>query len=275
MLLAGCLGGAVPAAAAAAPETPLLEAPMGLAWTPAEVARAGRPAVAAVLEQASRQDALDCRRQCALIDAVWLRLQPVLARESRRADGLQPRLHVVRIEGVEAFASPDGSIVIDEGFIERQAPDAPRLAFVLAHEAAHVLLEHERETLTTALALLPRNVRRTVNDMYVELAHNYGLLKAIEISLHQVEFAADEAGLQLAAAAGFDPRDQLAFAIEQARAEEPRRSLASSHPSARARLAQLQALLPLALAIHAQAAVAARPVQPGLPSRRGFSSIGP
>lgn len=264
---------AVPAATG----TALIEAPMGLAWTPAEVARAGLPAVQAVLDDARRQDALGCRQHCALINGVWHRLRPVLAQQAAPGQAARLSLHVVRLDSVEAFAAPDGSIVLGEAFVTRHAADPARLAFVLAHEAAHVLLEHERETLTTALALLPRNVPRTVNDVYVELAHNYGLLKAIEPSLHQVEFAADEAGLQLAALAGYDPRLQLGFAVDQAAQEEPRRGLASTHPTARARLAQLQQLLPLAVTIH-QRALARRParsVQPGLPSSRGFSSIGP
>lgn len=262
----------VPAMAPAAPGPSLIEAPQGLAWTSGEVARAGLPAATAVLERARQQQALGCSQHCALIDRVWRRLLPVLEQQlGDRAASMHLRLQVVRLDGIEAFATPDGSIFLGEPFVARQAADDAQLAFVLAHEAAHVLLEHERENLTAALALLPRNVPRTVDDVYVELAYNYALLKAIEPSLHQVEFAADEAGFQLAALAGYAPLQQLGFALDQAAQEEPRRGLASTHPTALARLQRLQQLLPLAQAVYRRG----RQLQPGLPSSRGFSSIGP
>jgi len=93
--------------------------------------------------------------------------------------------------------------------------------------------------------LLPRDVPRSVRDMYTEMDFNFGLLMAMEPVMHQGEFEADELGLLLASVAGFAPRRQLAF-IEGEVAAAGRRPLLSTHPTPQARLDRLRAALPLA-----------------------------
>lgn len=247
----------------------LIDDRLGLAWSRQEVASAGEPALDAALHKARASGGLGCRTHCALIQAVWRRLSPVFAaQQATRRHRFTLKLHVVQQDDVDAFATPDGSIVLSEAFVRHEALDAPQLAFVLSHEVAHVLLEHERQTLTTALALLPRNVPRTVSDIYVELAFNFGLLKAIEPSLHQAEFEADEVGFELAALAGYAPARQLRFMQAQARQGDEASSVSTSHPAARARLQRLRSLLPLASRIYAGRARASRWRGPASRQRR-------
>jgi Zn-dependent protease with chaperone function len=123
---------------------------------------------------------------------------------------------------------------------------APQLAFVLAHEAAHVLLQHERQTLTSMLALIPSRAQRTPQDVYTEMEFNYfAMADAMSVVFHHVELEADELGLQLAALAGYAPQAQLVF-LERSLAQGSGQSMVSTHPDMSQRLRKLGALLPLA-----------------------------
>lgn len=63
---------------------------------------------------------------------------------------------------------------------------------------------------------------------------------------HQIEFEADEIGLQLAARAGFVPQLQLRFMEQRAMvATEP--SMYTTHPPAFERLQRLRDQMPMAL----------------------------
>lgn len=217
----------------------------GLAWSSDEVNRACEGALAKVLDRAGRMDALGCRTLCSRIDRVWWQLLAVLPPEQART----LHLHVVRLDDQDAFAMPSGDVVLSENFAEKRQLDNAQLAFVLAHELAHVLLQHERQTLTAALSLLPRAVPRTVQDVYVELQFNFGLLKTLEPVWQQAEFEADEVGLELASLAGFAPDAQLEFLIAQTR-EPEHASPVLTHGTPRARLAATLLRLPLALRLY-------------------------
>jgi Zn-dependent protease with chaperone function len=94
--------------------------------------------------------------------------------------------------------------------------------------------------------LLPRDVPRTVRDMYTEMDYNFALLKAMEPVMQQGEYEADELGLLLASVAGFVPERQLAFLEAEAAEDTGGQALVSTHPPARARLDRLRTALPLA-----------------------------
>ncbi|MEO7853653.1 MAG: M48 family metalloprotease [Rubrivivax sp.] len=152
----------------------------------------------------------------------------------------------MRSPDVEALALPAGQVLISEDFIDRHTPTDETLALVLAHEMAHSVLEHERKALTFARLLLPRQVPRTVRDMYVEMDFNLGLLRAMEPVLQQGEFEADELGLLMASAAGFAPAAQLHFLIREASLPPGPTPVVATHPNAAHRLDQMRLRLPLA-----------------------------
>ena len=85
-------------------------------------------------------------------------------------------LVVLRSPDTEALSFADGTLVISENFIARSGLDEAQIGFVLSHEASHVLLQHERQTLTSMLAMLamlPSKSVRTQEDLYSELEYNY------------------------------------------------------------------------------------------------------
>jgi predicted Zn-dependent protease len=96
------------------------------------------------------------------------------------------------------------------------------------------------------LALIPSPARHTPQDVYTEMEFNYfSMADSMAPIFHQVEFEADEVGLQLAALAGYDPAAQLLF-LERSARRETGQSMVPTHPSMDSRWKQLCQLLPLA-----------------------------
>jgi len=220
--------------------------PVALGWSTDEVEHASSGTFAAIVQRAEREQQMGCSQHCARLQRTFDRLVDVARTQRNGARPLPWTLTVVRLPDVDAFALPGGHVIVSESFIEQRALSDDALAFVLAHEMAHSLLEHERQALTFARLLLPRDVPRTVSDMYTEIDYNFALLQAMEPVLHQGELEADELGLLLASVAGFAPDRQLAFIEREAAEDARRRPLLSTHPSPQLRLERLRASLPLA-----------------------------
>ena len=227
---------------------------VALAWSAAEVARANAARFEALIKHAAVRGQLGCELECDRLQRIFEKLLVPARAQTQHAQRLPWSLTVLRVPGVEAMAMPNGQVVISELFVRERALSEEALAFVLAHEMAHSILEHERQTLHFARMLLPRDVRRSVADMYVEIEYDFKLSKAIEPLLQQGELEADELGLLMASAAGFAPSRQLEFVQGEAANERPGRSIVHSHPSAAQRLQALVARLPLAERIFSTAA---------------------
>lgn len=246
---AGCcrvLTLALTAACAGAPALELAYEPTSLDWTAGEVGRIGTETLQQTVASAAARDRLGCVQHCERLQHIFDRLVAEARRQTPRAAVLPWSLTVLHHDDTGAFALPDGQVVVSETLIEDRGLSDEALAFVLAHEMAHSILEHERQMLTAGRLLLPRQVERSVPDMYVELEHNFGLLKSLEPVLQQGEFEADELGLLLAALAGFAPARQLEFMQNEVAEDDGRRPVAATHPPATERLARLQERLPLA-----------------------------
>lgn len=223
----------------------IVEPSLGLAFTETEVMAHAQGTKAALLDRVRSEGKLGCVAYCAALEQVWRSLLPVI-RFQRTGRLAEVELVVVTSDDVNALSFPDGTIVISEAFIDRHQMAPAQLAFVLAHEAAHVLLQHERQTLTSMLALIPSRAQRTPQDVYTEMEFNYfAMADAMQLVFHQVEHEADELGLLLAALAGHAPLAQLRF-LERSLQEDGIQSMVSTHPAMARRLAGLRALLPLA-----------------------------
>ena len=234
------------AAAAAAQSAQLAYEPVGLGWSGEEVERASAVQMDALAERAEKAHQIGCSAHCARLDRVFNRLLTGAQLQTTRSATLAWSLLVVRLPDVQAMAMPNGRLAISEAFVDRHLQTDETLAFVLAHEMIHSILEHERQALTFAQLMLPRQIVRSVRDMYVEIDFNLSLLMAMEPVMQQGEYEADELGLLLASAAGFDPDRQIAFIEAQCRDDTGRQPLVATHPPACQRLQALESLLPLA-----------------------------
>lgn len=231
--------------------------PVSLGWTAQEVDRVTRANAAAILQRARAAGASDCTGTCPRAQTIFARLLVVARQQSAHAAALPWELVVVQMPDIEAMAMPGGLLIVGQPFLDRATDNDEELAFVLAHEMAHSILEHERQALSYARLLLPRQVRRSVRDMYTEMDFNFSLLKALEPVMQQGEFEADELGLLLAAASGYAPRAQARYIEREALATPKRPPLVATHPAALDRLARLHGLLPWADRVHR-----ARPATP-------------
>ncbi len=230
--------------------------PVALGWSAAEVERATAGNLEVIIARAKREGEFGCLRTCDRVRQIFDRLVTRARVQTERSRQLHWSLTVVRTADVEAMTLPGGQVLISEAFVDSYHLNDEALAFVLAHEMAHSILEHERQTLHFARMLLPREVPRSVADMYVELDYNFALLKSIEPMLQKGEFEADELGLLLASVAGYAPQAQLGFVEQEAQRDHEPSSLVRTHPPARQRLEQLRLRLPLAERLYAAARAA-------------------
>jgi predicted Zn-dependent protease len=220
--------------------------PVGLGWTAEEVDRVTVAQLAALTQRAEEEQKFGCASHCDRLVHVFERLVAEARTQTARSATVAWSLSVVRLPDIEALAMPGGQIVISEPFVDLRLRSDEELAFVLAHEMAHTVLEHERQALTFARLLLPRQITRSVQDMYAEIDSNFSLFRAMEPVIQQGEYEADELGLLLASSAGYAPQRQLAF-LERECEVDAQASLVATHPSACLRLKALQIRLPLAV----------------------------
>jgi predicted Zn-dependent protease len=220
--------------------------PVGLAWTAHEVEQASLGSLQILTQRAVRENKMGCKQYCKRLHRIFNSLLPHARAQSLAALQRNWSLTVVRLPGVDAMALPGGQIIVSEDFIRANRLSDESIAFVLAHEMAHSILEHERQALTVARMLLPREVNRTVDDIYVEMSFNHALFKALEPVMQQGELEADELGLLLAAKAGYAPDKQITFIAREAAREIPAKPLVATHPTSKQRLEKLRERLPLA-----------------------------
>lgn len=226
---------------------PVAYEPMGLGWTAEEVQHLAALEGEALVERARREGQLGCQSECDRLSRVFSSIVSQARQQTARSATLPWSLTIVTLPDVDAEVISGGRVVISETFAGQRLASDEALAFVLAHEMAHDILEHERQSLSFARMLLPKEPARSVRDMYVEMDFNMSLRRAMAPVLQQGEFEADELGFLMASAAGYSPDLQLAFLEQECRADAGHANpLVATHPAACARLSALQALLPLA-----------------------------
>ena len=222
----------------------LFEAPTHLRFSAVEVSQAARSEGPAPPAAAAR-----CRAACARIERVWARLLPVALQQPH--DPAASLRLVIAAGGDSAYAHADGSIVFPAALAEALDLRDEEIAFILAHEIVHVLLEHEREILTAADLMLRPDVRRSAADIYAALRFDLGLSLKTSFLMQAAEYEADAYGLQLAALAGFDPERQLGALDKLLAARTDRAAVVATHPRDAERLQRLRAVLPVARAVSA------------------------
>ncbi len=149
-----------------------------------------------------------------------------------------------------AFALPGGYVGVHAGMFDVVEDDA-QLAAVMAHEIGHVAARHHAERLSRQ-ALVHTGVAAVAGDSGAAglLAAGATLGLVLPFSREQ-ESEADVIGLRYMAEAGYDPRAALAFWRNfQALAGRRGPDFLATHPAPEARLPQLEALLPDALAVY-------------------------
>ncbi|MFG6176871.1 M48 family metallopeptidase [Halomonas sp. THAF12] len=204
---------------------------------------------------AAQDPALDRRVQC-VADAV------VEAARRHYPEVEMPKAWEVVVfddASPNAFALPGGRIGVHSGLL-RVAESPDQLAAVIGHEVAHVLADHGNERLTQQLgikaALLVVGLVSEGELAGEPLMRALGIGAQLGISLpfsrtHEEE--ADLMGLEIMAAAGFEPGESVALWRNMAAAGggQPPEFL-STHPAHASRIALLEEHLDAARALQRQ-----------------------
>ena len=193
--------------------------------------------------QARAAGELGCVRYCAMFERVFGKVTAA-AREQGEPEGgaIAWRLVVTTTRGEAALSLPGGVVLVSEDMITSLALDETELAFILSHEVAHVLMQHEAEALEFLQATItPRGLTRSVWDLYAELDYNAAALLRLESLMQQGELEADYGGLLLGAQAGYAPAAMTGALVKMAAVEIRRRAVVTTHPVMAERLAQRQA----------------------------------
>lgn len=166
---------------------------------------------------------------------------------------------VFESKDVNAFALPGGKIGVYTGLLGIAATQ-DQLAAVIGHEVSHVLAGHSAEryseTMASQIGGVVVQATTGVNGELVGLATNAFILLPFSRT-HETE--ADLLGLDLMAAAGFDPRQSISLWQNMARASGSKPpEFMSSHPSDETRIRNLSQRLNTAMPIYEQARASGR-----------------
>ncbi len=210
-----------------------------------------------LLVEANHARALDRNaKQAGRVEAIMQRLQ-IQAMNMRPETSNWPwEVHVLHVDQVNAWCMAGGKMAVYTGLLNKVKPTDAKLAVVMGHEIAHALLSHQaegasRQTLTgvgmTALCVAQPGLCAGSTGQLTGMVAELGILRPHS---RTQESEADEVGLRMAAAAGFDPRAAVSLWQKMAAAGGGRiPEFLSTHPSPENRqqhLAQLaQELMPI------------------------------
>lgn len=178
----------------------------------------------------------------------------VLAMNSQR-----PQLYkgyyvaVLDTDQINAFASSGGHILVTRGLLEC-ATSEDALAAVLAHEIAHIQLQHGIKaikgdrwtnaaltTATSSLTVLSDGEMKEVINAFDESVNGVITTMVNTGYSQSQEYDADETALEIMAAAGYNPHAMKEM-LNELKVRQPKSSggFASTHPSADKRLKQVE-----------------------------------
>lgn len=157
----------------------------------------------------------------------------IAAQSSRGAGAYDLNFRDGGIIGPNAFALPDGSLVVTDQLVEMAGGDTEMIVGVLAHEIGHVELEHSLRQfyraagMTGLVMLIAGDVGSAVEDVLVQ----GGGLLALSYS-REAEAQADRRSVELMAKAGYDPTAIARFftLIEEKLGDKGDTSILSTHP---------------------------------------------
>lgn len=150
-----------------------------------------------------------------------------------QADDWQWEIHITDDPSVEAESQAGGKLLVGSLFVDRLGLDDGELAVLLAHEIAHIVAEHERETLSEALLDSRRDLPLDV--VSERLASDIPLhLRLSKLSAIQ-EREADQLGMVVAFRAGWPCSAMVRFYSKLA-SDSTASSILASHPSGMTRL---------------------------------------
>jgi predicted Zn-dependent protease len=176
---------------------------------------------------------------------------------SDKLQGFNWEYNLVDDPAVNAWCMPGGKIVVYTGLLPITQNEAA-LAVVMGHEVCHALLQHGNQRMSqqmgaqavqVGLQVALANKPAETQNLFLSA---YGLGAQVGVLLpfsRKHELEADHWGLNVAAMAGYNPREAIPLwqRMEKASQGQKPPEFLSTHPSEGSRIKQIEKLLPEAL----------------------------
>jgi predicted Zn-dependent protease len=214
-----------------------------------------------LLRQAAAKNALAPSEhpQTQRLRAIARKIIPFAATWNPRAKDWRWEVNLIGSKQVNAFCMPGGKIAFFSGILDQLKLTDNEVAMVMGHEIAHALREHARERMgktavTHGAARLGGAIAASVFGIDPRLtdglARGGASLLTLEFS-REDESEADLVGMELAARAGYDPRAGVTLWQKMSAANKgaPPQWL-STHPSGKARIAEIEKNLPKVMRLY-------------------------
>ncbi len=151
---------------------------------------------------------------------------------------------VLKTEDVNAMAAPGGFIFVNKGLVDYIGFDKEALAFVLGHEAGHIVARH-------AARMIERMLKTDIIIAIISRSERWSRMLSLARDLmflgygRDNEFEADRWGVELAYKAGYDPQGAVRFFQKLVKDEKGKPSklavFFSTHPPTVDRLNRVEA----------------------------------
>ena len=136
----------------------------------------------------------------ALLDEVGVQLTAVVRNRLYRFE-----MTCVQADPPTAFALPGGFVFVARSLVDLCDRDRDEVAFVLAHEMAHVIRRHAIDRLLKQKVMSAAALASPGRGVFASWIRQVGFQWLERAYSRDEEFEADELGLRLMRAAGFDP----------------------------------------------------------------------
>ena len=176
----------------------------------------------------------------------WLRGICRQLQESVDQPGFQFHCEIIEAAHPSVIALPGGYLFLSRSLIDFCGGNADELAFVFAHETAHIVRRDTWDRLIQGSALRAASFVTGRAGLLAGWVRNQGLPMLRNAHSSDREFEADQDGFGLARAAGFDPRGAFTFLERIERtgtAPEILGEYLASHPSPGERIDRLSNLM--------------------------------
>lgn len=203
-------------------------------WAQSDEEKVGEAAAARILGPAPLVDVRAAQQYLNLLGA---------AIAKRTETSYRWRFGLIKTDSVNAFATPGGFVMVTAGLV-KQLQSEDELAFILAHEIAHVARHHHyRVVIRQRLADKAAKNLQAATGEAADAALSQVSAQIYARGLDKAsEFEADRLGVELMTQVGYDPAAALGVLerLQRIKGEDPRvELLMSTHPSAADRLDML------------------------------------
>jgi predicted Zn-dependent protease len=178
-----------------------------------------------------------------ILNEVGPRLAACVANKSRTF-----RFEAVRSTEPNAFALPGGFIFMTRSLLELCQWNQDEVAFILGHEMGHVIRGHAMSRIVSNSAIAAASRAAPVRSLLAGWLRRVGVQFLENAYSRDLESEADNLGVRLTAAAGYNPRAAVQLLRRLSKLKSPANqfdlgSYFSSHPAFDVRIHNINSLL--------------------------------